>query len=143
YALSNEGMGPLHELHVPRNLVMLMVAGISGASSQSSLQVNEAVAQGSLRTIAGAQATFHSTEGNGRYASLDELVSAKLVSTEMFEKYGYRIEIRVSGNGFEASAVPIEYGKTGRMSYFVDESSVLRGGDHGGGPATIADNPVQ
>jgi hypothetical protein len=35
YSLSNEGFGPLHELHVPKNLVLLMVAAASGFSSQS------------------------------------------------------------------------------------------------------------
>jgi len=39
--------------------------------------------------------------------------------------------------------VPVEYGKTGKLSFFVDESKVLRGGDHGGGPATVADKPLQ
>lgn len=32
YSLSNEGFGPLHELHVPKNLVLLMVAAASGFS---------------------------------------------------------------------------------------------------------------
>lgn len=30
YALSNEGFGPMHELHLPKNLVLLMVAAASG-----------------------------------------------------------------------------------------------------------------
>ena len=30
YSLSNEGNGPLHELHLPKNLVLMAVAGISG-----------------------------------------------------------------------------------------------------------------
>ena len=29
YALTNDGLGPLHELHVPRNMLMLLVAGLS------------------------------------------------------------------------------------------------------------------
>jgi hypothetical protein len=41
------------------------------------------------------------------------------------------------------TAVPIEYGKSGKLSFFVDETGVLRAGDHGGGPASIADKPVQ
>ena len=50
--------------------------------------------------------------------------------------------MNIVGDGFEAVAVPIEYGKTGKMSFFINESGVLRGGDHAGAPATIADNPV-
>ena len=28
YSLTNDGLGPMHELHVPRNTVMLLVAGL-------------------------------------------------------------------------------------------------------------------
>jgi Protein of unknown function (DUF3352) len=31
YSLSNEGFGPLHELHVPKNLVLLLIAATAGA----------------------------------------------------------------------------------------------------------------
>ncbi|HEX6046531.1 MAG TPA: DUF3352 domain-containing protein [Pyrinomonadaceae bacterium] len=34
YSLSNEGFGPLHELHVPKNLVLLMVTALSGSLNQ-------------------------------------------------------------------------------------------------------------
>jgi hypothetical protein len=61
----------------------------------------------------------------------------------MLEPSGYRIEVNASGGSFAATAVPMEYGKTGKLSFFVDESKVLRGGDHGGGPATVADKPLQ
>jgi hypothetical protein len=143
YALSNEGFGPLHEVHIPKNLVMLMVAGVSEGTKQTTAEVNEAIAQSFLRTINSAEATFQATKGNGRYGSLDELVSEGLLSQEAYDKYGYRIELRVSGTGFEATATPVEYGKTGKASFFLDESGVLRGGDHAGGPATIADKPMQ
>jgi hypothetical protein len=126
YALSNEGAGPLHELHVPKTLVTLMVAGLSGASEESTLALNEAFAQTQLRIISSAEATYQAT------LNLDQVA-----------KYGYRIQILTSGDGFEASAVPREYGKTGKMSFFIDHTSVLRGGDHGGGPATASDKPLQ
>lgn len=32
YSLSNEGFGPLHELHLPKNLVLMFIASIAGAS---------------------------------------------------------------------------------------------------------------
>jgi hypothetical protein len=143
YALSNEGFGPLHEVHVPKNLVMLMVAGMSEGAKQTSADANEAIAQSFLRTISSAEATFQATKGKGRYGSLDELVSEGLLSKEAFDKYGYKIELRVSGTGFEATATPVEYGKTGKTSFFLDDSGVMRSGDHAGGPATIADKPVQ
>ena len=65
-----------------------------------------------------------------------------MVSKEMLEISGYKLEITVSGDKFEVSAVPLEYGKTGTMSYFIDQTHVLRGGDRNGAPATSSDTPI-
>lgn len=144
YALSNEGLGPMHELRMPKNLALMMLASMFGAPSKSSsATVNEMNAQGRLRTIASAENTFRATNKDGSYGSLDQLVTAGLLQKEFLEPSGYRIEVRASGSGFEATAVPVEYGKTGKRSFFIDDSTILRGGDHGGGPATLADKPVQ
>jgi hypothetical protein len=143
YAISNEGVGPLHELHIPKNLVMLMVAGMSAEPGESHIYRNEAVVQRVMRTLASAEATYHSTEGAGRFGTLDELTQAGMVSKDLLQNSGYKIELIVSNSRFEISAVPTEYGKTGKRSFFLDESSVLRAADHGGGAATIADKPAQ
>jgi hypothetical protein len=142
YSLSNDGQGPLHELHVPKNLLQLLIAGASSETNQPPTQMNEAMAQTALRSVAGSEASFKSDKGDGRYGTLDELLSEGLISKTILENYGYRTELSVSGNRFQATAVPLNYGTTGRLSYYIDESGVLRGGDHGGGAATIADQPV-
>lgn len=142
YAISNEGLGPLHELHVPKNLVMLMIAGIASESSQAPAASNEAVAKSALRTIVVAEQTYQAIQDDGNYGTFDQLVEKSLVRKEHLQQNGYKIELTVSGSKFEASAVPLEYGKTGKMSFFVDESGVLRGADNGGGSATSADKPV-
>ncbi|HEX9545025.1 MAG TPA: DUF3352 domain-containing protein [Pyrinomonadaceae bacterium] len=143
YSLSNEGSGPLHELHVPKNLLLLMVASISKDAGAAPLKANEAAAKSELRTLVSAEATYQATTGDGRYGTLEELIKAGLISKEPIERYGYEIELTVSANKFEATAVPLEYGKSGRFSYFVDDSAVVRGGDHGGGPATVSDSPIE
>ncbi len=143
YSLSNEGAGPLHELRVPHKLLMLLVAGTSGTSQESSVLMNESMAQSALRSIAGAQETYKAAQGAGSFGTLDQLVEANLISKSMVSDHGYRIDLNASGTHYEASAVPTEYGKTGRRSFFIDATSVLRGGDHGGGPATISDHPIQ
>jgi hypothetical protein len=142
YSLSNDGLGPLHELHVPKNLLQVLIAGMMVGSSQALPESNERVAQSVVRNVAYAEATFKSTEGNDGYGSFDQLVSAGLLSQEMLEKYGYRIAVTASADKFEVTAVPIEYGKTGKLSYFIDQSQILRGGDHGGGAATLSDEPM-
>ena len=143
YSLSNDGIGPLHELRVPKNLLMFMIAGMTSQASESSVMTNESIARSLMRTISSGQATFKMTKGDGRYGTLEELISEGLVSKDLMDRYGYRIEVTALSNKFEATAMPLEYGKTGRMSFFVDDSGVLRGGDHGGGPATLSDKPVE
>ena len=142
YALSNEGLGPMHELRLPRNLALLMVASMIGGSSQgASPSANQSLAEGRLRAIASAESTFRATNKDGNYGSLDQLKAANLV-VDFAEASGYRLEVNALGSRFEVTAVPVEYGKTGKLSYFIDESGVLRAGDHGGGPATVADKPL-
>jgi hypothetical protein len=142
YALTNDGSGPLHELHIPRNLLMWMIGSTFAVADASAPQRNESMAQGLLRTVYSAEQTFRSIEGNSRYATLDELISANLISKELIDKYGYKIEVTPAGEKFAATAVPIEYGVSGTISYFIDETGNLRGGDHGGGAASASDPPV-
>ncbi|MGI9164879.1 MAG: DUF3352 domain-containing protein [Pyrinomonadaceae bacterium] len=143
YAISDEGLGPLHELHIPKSLVMLMIAAMAKESSQPPLARNEAIAQSALRMLASAESTYRATKGDGNYGTIDQLLEQNLMTKELLQQYGYKIELSVAGSKFEASAVPLEYGKTGTMSFFVDETGVLRGADQGGGSATVADKPVQ
>src|SRR5216684_5471337 len=147
YALTNEGFGEVHELHLPKNLIIAMVAGTTAAMSamkQGSPEMNEMMAESLLRMISSAEETYQATEGNGSYGSLDQLVKAKLVGPkEMFDMYGYKFEVTSSGDHFEATATPVEYGKTGKRSFFVDQSGVVRGDDHNGGPANVMDKPAQ
>ena len=146
YALTNEGFGEVHELHLPKNLIIAMVAGTTAAMSamkQGSPEMNEMIAISALTVVASAEKTYRENEGKGSYSSLDDLVKQNLVQKEFLEKYGYRFEVAASGDHFEATATPVEYGKTGKRSFFVDQSGVVRGDDHNGGPANVMDKPAQ
>lgn len=141
YSLSNEGTGPLHQVRIPKNLVLMAITGISGEMNPPPMISNQRVTMGALYTIAYAQSTIRSEKGS--YVTLDELVAQKKISREVLENHGYKVYLNITSDGFEAVAVPTEYGKTGKLSYFVNETHVMRSGDHGGGPATVADRPVQ
>jgi len=143
YALSNDGLGTQHEIHLPKNLIITMVAGISSATRNPPPEANEMIAAGALQMIASAEGTYLATAGKGSYGTLDQLTAQKLVMMDAFQKYGYKFEVTASGDHFEAIATPKEYGTTGKRSFFVDKSGVVRGDDHGGGPATAADRPIQ
>jgi len=140
YSLSNEGLGPLHEIHIPKNLVLMAVAGISGESNPSPTVQNERTAIGVMYTIAQAEITYKKT--NGTCATLEQLSAAKMFPKEIIEKTGYKFELTVSGDNFELSAVPLEYGKSGKMSLFIDQTFLLRGGDRNGAAATASDPPI-
>ena len=140
---SGDGLGTNHELHLPKNLILTMVAGIANASKNPPPEMNESIGMAGLHMIANAEAQYKAGSKNGPYGSLEELVNAKLFPMEQLDKYGYKFEITVIGDQFEAVATPKEYGKTGKRSFFIDKSGVLRGDDHGGGPATVADKTLE
>lgn len=141
YALSNEGLGTNHELHLPKNLILTMVAGISSAAKNTPPENNEQIATGVVQMIAGAEAQYK--EKNGSYGSLQQMIDAKVMGPmEPYDQFGYKYELTVTGDQFEVVATPKEYGKSGKRSFFVDKSGVVRGEDHGGGAATVADKQV-
>jgi hypothetical protein len=143
YALSNGGLGTEHEIHLPKNLILTMVAGISSATKNPPPEMNEGIAMGMLQMLANVENTYKETSGKGSYGTIANLTEQKLLPPDVLDKYGYKFELTIMGDQFEAVATPKEYGKTGKRSFFVDKSGVVRGDDHGGAPATSADKPVQ
>jgi type II secretory pathway pseudopilin PulG len=111
---------------------------------------NEGAAIRSLRVLHGAEQTYQATRGKGDYGTLSELQSDSLISADMARdvRVGYRFKVEVfpatSGSpaAFTVTAVPIEYGSTGRRSFFVDESGVIRGDDRAGLEASQSTPPV-
>ena len=143
YALSNGGLGTEHEIHLPKNLILTTVAGISSATKNPPPEMNEGIAIGMLQMLANLETTYKESTGKGSYGTIANLTTQKLLPPDMLDKYGYKFELTVmGGDQFEAVATPKEYGKTGKRSFFVDKSGVVRGDDHGGAPATSADKPV-
>lgn len=143
YALSDDGMGMRHELRLPKNYILMTIASVSSMTKNTPPEMNEGIATGLLQYIASAENQYKSGPGKGSYASFQQLVDAKMLMPEQFDKYGYKFDIAASGDQFEAVATPREYGKTGKRSFFIDKSGVVRGDDHGGAPATVGDKPVQ
>ncbi|HET6980440.1 MAG TPA: hypothetical protein VFI24_29170 [Pyrinomonadaceae bacterium] len=141
YSLSNEGLGPLHEVHIPKNLILMAVAGVSGEINPPQMVQNERMAIGIMHTIAYAEEEYKK-KNSGAYATLEELMAADLVPKEGIEKSGYRFSFAVSGDKFEVTGVPVEYGQSGKLSLFLDHTRVVRGGDKGGAPASASDPPI-
>jgi hypothetical protein len=90
--------------------------------------------QDMLTRITVAQVAY-SQQRNGLYGNLHELVSAGYVPKDIegTETTGYRFKIVRSADGksWYATAEPAQYGRTGKLSFYLDASGV-RSGDVGG-----------
>ena len=142
YSLSSDGLGTLHELHVPKNLVLMAVAGASAESNPPPLVANERGAITALYAIASAENQYRVGKGAGSFGTLEQLQAEGLVSENTAEPTGYKINLSIVGAKYELTATPLEHGKSGKTSYFMDETRILRGADHSGGMATSTDPPI-
>ncbi len=107
------------------------------------IAANESAAIARLLSIVTAQMTLQ-FEGDGKYATLDELVAKGAMSNASQGKLtGYRFDVKVKPGGFEATAVPEKFGITGKRSFYVDESRIMHAADKGGSPANASDPTVQ
>jgi len=142
YALSNEGFGPLHEVHIPKNLVLMAVAGISGEFNPPPMVQNERMAIGLVYTIAWAEDEYKNAKGHGNYGTLEQLIEAGLLTKDSMGNSGYKFDLTTGSDKFEVTAVPAEYGKSGTLSLFIDHTRVLRGADRGGASAGASDPAI-
>lgn len=116
----------------------------AGAAVNSMIAANERSAATNLRAIHKAEMTYQATSGNGSYGNLNQLVEQGLVPSNLSQGMSgnYKFEIRMIGEsnaGFEVVATPFEYGRTGRRSFFINESGTLRGADKNGAAANSSD----
>jgi hypothetical protein len=114
-----------------------------------SLEGNEKSAIESLRILLRSQAAFRKLDkdGNGiiNYGQLDQLLKAKLIGRSLGTgtKAGYLFKIKLGAAGdrlgeylWSATATPIETGKTGQRSFFIDQSGAIRYSNKGAANGT-------
>lgn len=138
HAAFNDQAGLFHELHLPKDWVAMMIGGLTSQRPPN----NEANAVGVLMNIRSAQSVYKAGPGKGSFGTRDQMMNENLIAKQLLEAEGYRIEMTVTGDKYEVTATPTEYGKTGRRSFYLDESGIIRGADHNGQPATVSDKPL-
>jgi type II secretory pathway pseudopilin PulG len=144
-------------------LILLDIPSMEKQWQQADLESREEDAIAALRTLATALEAYRRAYGK-LPDTLDPLgpapkggispETADLVDAELSagNKGGYAIRYRIvpaDGNRsdedasqaakFELATTPVEYGKTGRRSFFLDSGGILRGTDKQGSVATSAD----
>ena len=89
-----------------------------------------------LQKISVAELIYAQQHG-GQYGDLPALIGAGLIPKDIegTESTGYRFRVNLGkeAKAFTANAEPAEYGRTGRLSFFLDQSGI-RSGDNGGKP---------
>lgn len=116
------------------------------------VRANQVSAQRVLEGICKAQyyaryGCFFDKNGNGtpEYGSLEDLESLHYSAMPdlAHELRGYTVHVlRANEDGFVCYAEPSAYGRTGRLTYSIDESGVLRGKDLRGTPFTDTDRAL-
>jgi type II secretory pathway pseudopilin PulG len=134
-------------------LVMIVPMGIIAAIAIPNLlasrrAANEGATIQAIRTIHSGEATFQSL--HGKFATLEELGEAQLIRPELATgtRSGYKFRIDVSPrdvlrpDGFGVVVTPVDYPMSGRRSFYLDETGVIRGGDFQGADAKKEDPPL-
>jgi hypothetical protein len=111
---------------------------------------NEIGALKCLFTLNGAQATYQSTTGNGDYGTIEELFKQGLIDYVLAEghRYGYLFRVSrekrssESQSSYVVVAVPRSYGRTGRRSFYIDETAVVHAADKRGAAAHPGDDTL-
>jgi hypothetical protein len=87
---------------------------------------------------------IYSKQHNGAFGDLAALIGAGLVPKDLegTESTGYRFRITLGKDAktFTVGAEPAQYGRTGRLSFFIDQSG-MRSGDKEGKPLTAKPEP--
>jgi prepilin-type N-terminal cleavage/methylation domain-containing protein len=136
----------LMELLIVVAILMIIGAVAIPKVNIALMSAKESAAVRELHNLVTAQTQYMSTYG--KYAqSLIELgppssgqasaTSADLIPGEISkgEKNGYKFTLQGTPQGFSVSAVPSQFGSTGRFTYFVDATGVIRR-NAGAEPAT-------
>lgn len=104
------------------------------------MRVSETEANEWLQEILGAELIYFKAKQS--YASLDELIKLGGISKELADGVvnGYRFAVQVNTNGqsFAVTAVPVTYGRTGKLSFYTDQTNLIRAEDKTGQTATVA-----
>ena len=81
---------------------------------------------------------LYAQQNNGAFGDLPALVKANLMSNEVSNPavIGYNLRITVSpdNKGYTATAEPLRHGRTGKLSFWMDQTGVIKSADNGGKP---------
>lgn len=109
------------------------------------IDVHEGEVKDMLQRIQLAQMAY-STQHKNSFADLPTLIAAGLVPKDLegTESTGYRFTIKLDkdAKNYQVSAEPARYGRTGRLSFYMDQKGI-KSADVGGKPLVVASSDKQ
>jgi hypothetical protein len=105
-----------------------------------------------LRTVASAQLTYAATAGNGSYGTMEQLYTQGLIDETFYMApirhwHIYQMVItpatQTEQAAFKIWATPGRYREAGLISFYIDQTGVMRGADRQGAIAHEDDPPVE
>lgn len=82
--------------------------------------------------------SIYSQQHGGRYGDFPALIQAGMLGGNVIDPklsgYNFRITVGKDGKTYVASAEPAQYGKTGKQSFWMDQTGAIKSGDKGGKP---------
>ncbi|MBD0327048.1 MAG: hypothetical protein ICV68_11485 [Pyrinomonadaceae bacterium] len=107
------------------------------------IDVHESEVKDMLQRIQLAQMAY-SSKHNNTFADLPTLIAAGFVPKDLegTESTGYRFTIKLDkdGKSYHVSAEPARYGRTGRLSFYMDQKGI-KSADVGGKPLVVSERP--
>jgi hypothetical protein len=104
---------------------------------EARIAAHESSVEDTFKRIAAAE-LLHSAQNGGTFADLPALVREGHVPVGVLtpEESGYRFHLALTGGGkgYSVGAEPLRYGRTGRLSFYMDAASGLKSKDTGGKP---------
>ncbi len=84
----------------------------------------------------------YSTQNKGVFGDLPAVIATGLIAKEAGDpnSIGYKIHITVAkdGKSYVVGAEPTRYGRTGKLSFWMDQTGAIKSADNGGKPLTPA-----
>ena len=80
----------------------------------------------------------YAQQNNGTFGDLAALIKATLMSNEVSDPkglgYNFQITVGAGGKSYVATAEPTRHGHTGKLSFWMDQTGVIKKVDNGGKP---------
>lgn len=143
------------EVEMKRCVLVLMVfaaTGFLGAGCKKEEKPDEVIVSASqkardggtetsMRALARAEVAYQAS--HGKYGTIPEMVESGELAFNPSSDKTSQFSCEGSDTEFSCSGIPSDYPRTGRFSYYIDQTGILRGSDKNGGKAFSGDPAIE